>query len=80
MHFQFWILQIHFHEFCKCILKNQKSISKIVENAFGNWKCISNNFGNAWKFLGHFQKLKMHLQNPWKCICKIHGTPVFFIL
>ena len=35
--------------------------------------------GNAFaKFLEmHFQKLKMHLQNPWKCICKsmeIHGN------
>ena len=35
--------------------------------------------GNAFaKFLEmHFQKLKMHLKNPWKCICKtmeIHGN------
>ena len=77
--------------FCKFISMNFANAFKKIKNPFlkllkmhleiGNaFLTILEILGNAWKFLDHFQKLKMHLQNPWKCICKIHGTPVFFIL
>jgi hypothetical protein len=56
------------------ILKNQENAYLKVKNPF--LKLLEIDFKQFWKFLEmHFQKLKMDLQNPSKCICKIDENP-----